>query len=62
MKTVQSYPALSKLANDTLSSQCALTSNTLPKLWQVKNIIATIVNGLSVLKLFELSNGDLLFS
>ena len=29
---------------------------------QVKNCFATIVNGLSVLKLLELSNGDLLFS
>ena len=29
---------------------------------QVKNSFATIVNGLSVLKLFQLSNDDLLFS
>ena len=29
---------------------------------QVKNSFVTIVNGLSVLNLFKLSNGDLLFS
>ena len=45
-------------------------SDTLPKLrhlqknffLQVKNSFATIVNGLSVLKLFQLSSDDLLFS
>ena len=29
---------------------------------EVKNSFAAIVNGLSVLKLFKLSNGDLIFS
>ena len=39
----------------------ALTSSfTKYKFLQVKNSFATIVNGLSVLKLFQLSNGDLL--
>ena len=32
------------------------------KVLQVKNSFATIVNGLLALKLFQLSNGDLLFS
>ena len=32
------------------------------KFLQVKNSFATLVNELSVLKLFQLSNGDLLFS
>ena len=41
----------------------ALTSSfTKYKFLQVKNSFATIVNGLLVLKLFQLSNGDLLFS
>ena len=41
----------------------ALTSS-LPKykILQTKNSFATIENGLSVLKLFQLSNGDVLFS
>ena len=41
----------------------ALTSSfTKYKFLQMKNSFATIVNGLSVLKLFQLSNGDLCFS
>ena len=32
------------------------------KLFQVKNCFATIMHGLSALKLFQLSNGNLLFS
>ena len=41
----------------------ALTpSYTKYKFLQVKNSFATLVNELSVLKLFQLSNGDLLFS
>ena len=41
----------------------ALTSSfTKYKFLQVKKSFATVVNGLSILKLFKLSNGDLCFS
>ena len=41
----------------------ALTSSwTKYNVLQMKNSLAKIVNGLSVLKLIQLSNGDLLFS
>ena len=44
--------------------QPAQTSSSFKELkrLQVKNSFATIVNGLSILKLFQLSNADLLFS
>ena len=38
---------------------CSLTKH---KFLQLKNSFATIVNRLSVMKLFQLSNGNLLFS